>query len=189
MQQLLRQLSTSAAEWRLRCLRGRCSPALVPLRGRSRARSCGEPSRWGRGYEELMKYDLRQDLRGPGRGSCSMRYALVQPTMVRQHSSWSDSTAREGGGRCFMPFLRRAMRDSSTKDSVTLKSHRGLTSKKAMPCLWAYSAASCCPTSRRKARCSRLPIKILEMPGAALTFSTSWSQRPRPSKDQRLVMS
>lgn len=49
MQQLLRQLSTSAAEWRLRCLRGRCSPALVPLRGRSRARSCGEPSRWGRG--------------------------------------------------------------------------------------------------------------------------------------------
>lgn len=65
-----------------------------------------------------------------------------------------------------MPCLIRTMRDSSVKDSMTLKLHSGLTSKNVMPFFSAYALACSVGTCRLKARCSRLPTRIRGTPGA-----------------------
>lgn len=65
-----------------------------------------------------------------------------------------------------MPCLIRTIRDSSVKDSMTLKLHRGLTSKKVMPFFSAYALACSVGTCRLKARCRRLPTRIRGTPGA-----------------------
>lgn len=65
-----------------------------------------------------------------------------------------------------MPCLIRTMRDSSVKDSITLKLHSGLTSKKVMPFFSAYALACSVGTCRLKARCRRLPTRIRGTPGA-----------------------
>lgn len=65
-----------------------------------------------------------------------------------------------------MPCLMRTMRDSSVNDSMTLKLHSGLTSKKVMPFFSAYALACSVGTCRLKARCKRLPTRIRGTPGA-----------------------
>lgn len=65
-----------------------------------------------------------------------------------------------------MPCLIKTMRDSSVKDSMTLKLHRGLTSKKVIPFFSAYALACSVGTCRLKAKCSRLPTRIRGTPGA-----------------------
>lgn len=64
------------------------------------------------------------------------------------------------------PFLFRTRRESSVRDSVTLKSQRPLTSKYTMSCFLAYDRASSKPICLLKARCNLFPSKIFGTPGA-----------------------
>ena len=65
-----------------------------------------------------------------------------------------------------MPFRLRTSRESSASDSVTLKSHKGLTSKNAMSFLRANVSAIMSLTWRLNARWQRFPTRILGTPGA-----------------------
>ncbi|TNN71195.1 hypothetical protein EYF80_018543 [Liparis tanakae] len=66
-----------------------------------------------------MEKDLRCDLMATGRGSLSMRCT----------------------GNFSIPCLINTMRESSVNDSMTLKLHSGLTSKKVMLFFSAYALA------------------------------------------------
>lgn len=78
-----------------------------------------------------MEKDLRWLLMVTGSGSLSMRCTGVQETMARQQRSCRLKT-RLGLQIFSMPCRISTIRESSVKDSMTLKLHRGLTSKKVM---------------------------------------------------------
>lgn len=78
-----------------------------------------------------------------------------------------------------MPCRMSTMRDSSVKDSMTLKLHRGLTSKKVMQFFSAYARACSVGTCRLKARCSRFPTKIRGTPGACWGHRTQQKHKRR----------
>lgn len=133
-----------------------------------------------------IAYDLRWDFRALGNGSLSRPYTDVRATIARQHSSCRLSTLLLLQSLS-MPFLWRAIRESSQKLSLMLKSHNGLTSKKAMWFFAAYISASRSCTCRLKARCNLFPTRTFGTPGAC--FSTSSSHLSILSKDHLFVMS
>ena len=62
-----------------------------------------------------------------------VRYPVTLPPTVGQHNNKPrGSSPRLGLQNFSMPCLISTMRDSSVNDSMTLKLHRGLTSKKVM---------------------------------------------------------
>lgn len=78
-----------------------------------------------------------------------------------------------------IPLRFNATLESSANDSVTLKSHRGLTSKKAMSFFRAQDSAICSLTCRLYAMCSRFPTNILGTPGACYKVQTTNQSSPK----------